>query len=196
MAQAKGVKEARLLKRERLRSGIALALAERGRAPAARKAELARFFAKEHHLARLLAEAYAEGAGKVCDAFPDGDAPEDVIECHVDVLAFHDEAYAQKFLPSLEHHVAAHKGTKTVARKAFLWFDEDDVFVLAGRRFRVTKVTRERADEITPEEARREGHATVEEWRRAWAESLPRAAPAPSDEGLCFRHEFAAVDET
>ena len=78
----------------------------------------------------------------------------------------------------------------------FQWFDHEDLFTLGGRQFRVTDVRRERAGDVTVEEARREGVANLDEWRRFWIENLPRAA-GPNlwkPDQVCVRHEFVATD--
>jgi hypothetical protein len=184
-------------KRARFMAGTKLVL-ERKQEPrdAAVRADLVAFFGKEQGLSRLLAQRYAASVLTMVEAFPEGDFPDDVIESHVEALATHDEDYAKKLFGSVDHHVLALKGTKTVVRRATLWLDEGDAFVLGGRRFKVARVTRERVDSIGAEEARREGFGSVEEFRRAWAESRPRAQTSlrPSDE-TCWRHEIAAQDE-
>lgn len=188
---------ARETKRARILAGTRTVL-ERKLDPrdAAVRAELAALFGKEHGLARLLAQRYAASVLTMVEAFPEGDIPDDVVDSHVDALSFHDEGYAKKLLGSDDHHVLALKGTKTVVRRATLWMDEGDHFVLGGRKFRVARVTRERVDDVGAEEARREGYSTVEDFRRAWAENRPRAQTAlRSSDEQCWRHEIAAQDE-
>src|SRR2546423_7970762 len=89
------IQDSRHLKRERLRSGVKHLL-EKGIALASAKGELAPFFQREHHLCRLMASRYTDSTFTIVEGFPDGDAPEDVVESHVDALCFHDEAYAKR----------------------------------------------------------------------------------------------------
>jgi hypothetical protein len=191
------VVDARHLKRERLRSGMALVL-ERRWDPQSEEArdELARFLLKEHQLARVLALRYAECVRTALQGFPEGDVPEDVLESHVDALCFHDETYSRKLFPSDDLVVRALRGTAATVRRFYQWLDEGDLFTLGGRTFRVTQVTRERAGDVTEAEAKREGFGSLAEWRRQWLDNLPRAAGSGEwrPDVICVRHDFVASD--
>jgi hypothetical protein len=189
---------ARQTKRERLTLGVKHALEQRlALAKKDGAGTLVVWYSREHALARLLAERYVQSVASLCEAFPDGDAPDDVLECHVDALTVHDEEYAKKLFGTEHHFVLVLRATQSVVRRAYVWLDEGDLLSLGGRRFKVVKVSRERTDDVSLDEARREGFASIEEWRRAWAEGRPRppaAALRPSEE-LCWRHELAALDD-
>src|SRR6476619_7420785 len=141
------VQDSRHLQRDRLRSGVKHVL-EGKVALAAAKASLSPFFQKDHHLCRLLAARYAESAFTIIDGFPDGDAPEDVVESHVDALCFHDEEYAKKLFSTDDLVVRVLRGTCTVTRRFYQWLDGGDLFTLGGREFTVTSVTRERVGAV------------------------------------------------
>jgi hypothetical protein len=193
------IQDARHIKRERLRSGVRHALEGKlDMKDEAARAELPPFFLREHHLCRFLAARYAESVATVVEGFPEGDAPEDVIESHVDALSFHDEVYAKKLFSSDDLIVRVLRGTCTVQRRHYQWFDPADIFTLGGRQFQVTDVRREKTGDVTLEEARREGATSLEESRRFWVENLPRAA-GPNGwkpDQICVRHEFVATDLT
>lgn len=188
------VQDSRHLKRERLRSGVKHVL-ERGIPLAAVRAELAPFFQKEHHLCRLLASRYVESTFTIIEGFPDGDAPEDVVESHVDALCFHDESYAKRLFATDDLVVRVLRGTCTVTRKFYQWLDGGDIFTLGGRQFTVTNVAREKVGAVDEAEAKREGTSSLAEWRRFWVENLPNSLHAEwSPDTLCVRHEFQASD--
>jgi hypothetical protein len=191
------VADSRHLKRERLRSGIALVLERRldlGTQDA--RDELARFLLREHQLARVLAVRYGECVRTALQGFPEGDAPEDVLESHVDALCFHDETYARKLFPTDDHVVRLLRGTAVCVRRLYQWLDEGDLFSLGGRTFRVTAVAREKVGSVGEPEARREG-TSLAEWRRSWVDNLPRGSGHDSwnAEQLCVRHDFVATDD-
>jgi len=192
------VADSRHLKRERLKSGIALVLERRMdlETPDARD-ELGRFLLREHQLARVLATRYAECVRTALQGFPEGDIPEDVLESHVDTLCFHDETYARKLFPTDDHVVRVLRGTQLCVRRLFQWLDEGDLFTLGGRTFRVTGVAREKVGAIDEPQARREGVSSLAEWRRHWLDNLPRGAGNDvwNAEQLCVRHDFLASDE-
>jgi hypothetical protein len=189
------IQDSRHLKRERLHSGMKRALTEK-LTPATARTELASFFQKEHRLCRLLAARYAESTATIVEGFPEGDAPEDVIESHVDALCFHDETYAKKLFATDDLVVRVLRGTCTVTRRYYRWLDAADLFTLGGRQFTVTEVALEKAAAVDEKEARREGASTLAEWRRLWVENLPRSAGALewNPEVICVRHEFVASD--
>ena len=215
------VKEARRLKRERIQDGVKVARA-RGLDLSATgpRAELAAHFGREHLLARPLARRYAEAVAAIVLAFPDGDAPEDLIDGHADALARHDEPFARSLVGSDEHQVLVLRGTQTVVRRVYRWLDEGDELRVSGRRFRARRVSHEPAqdpaaggngppgvgptsgpgegasveDRASIEDARREGYATPEDRRRGWAELQPRALPGGAAAGLAFRHELEPLD--
>jgi hypothetical protein len=187
------VHNARHVKRERLRSGLRRVV-EQQLVAEARRSELAPFFLREHHLCRFLALRYAESVVTVADGFPEGDAPEDVVESHVDALSFHDDEYSKGLFATNDRLVHVLRGTCTVARRFYQWLDDGDIFTLGGRQFRVTDVRRERVADVTPDEARLEGLPSLAEWKRVWSESLPLSAGNDATDQLCFRHEFVATD--
>jgi hypothetical protein len=189
------VPDSRHLKRERLRSGVKHVL-EGGITLPKAKLELPPFFQKEHHLCKLLASRYGESTYTIVEGFPDGDAPEDVVESHVDALSFHDEEYAKKLLATDDLIVRALRGSCTVVRRYFQWLDAVDIFTLGGRSFTVADVRREKVAEVGEDEARREGASSLAEWRRSWIDNLPASAGTPEWNGsvLCVRHEFVASD--
>lgn len=191
------VEESRRRKRERLRAGIALVLEKRwDRASEETRDELARFLLREHQLPRVLGLRYADCTRTALDGFPDGDLPPDVLESHVDALAVHDETYALRLFHSDELVVRALRGTATTVRRAYQWLDEGDRFTLAGRRFKVAQVARERTGDVTDEGARREGMTSLAEWRLHWIDNLPRSAGGESwsPDQTCVRHDFAPDD--
>jgi N4-acetylcytidine amidohydrolase len=189
------VQDSRHVKRERLRSGVEHVRA--GKIALANiRAELGPFFQKEHRLCRLLAGRYAESTFTIVEGFPEGDAPEDVVESHVDALCFHDEAYAKRLFSTDDLVVRVLRGTCTVTRRFYQWLDAGDLFTLGGRQFRVTAVTRERVGEVDEPEAKREGARSLAEWRRFFCENLPQSVGAPewNPETIAVRHEFIATD--
>ena len=191
------VGESRTKKRERLRAGMALVLERHwDRASEETRDELARFLLREHQLARVLALRYAECVRTALQGFPDGDIPEDVLESHVDALSQHDETYARRLFHSDDLVVRALRGTAVTVRRAFVWLDEGDVFTLAGRAFRAAAVVRERSGDVTEADAKREGMASIAEWRRHWLDNLPRSAGTDvwSPDQTCVRHDFVALD--
>lgn len=189
------IQDSRHLKRERIRSGVKRLLDGKV-AIAAARGELAPFFQKEHRLCRLLASRYAESATTIVEGFPEGDAPEDVVESHVDALSFHDESYAKRLFSTDDLVVRVLRGTCTVSRRFYQWLDAGDLFTLGGRQFQVTAATRERVGDVDEAEAKREGARSLAEWRRFWTENLPQSVGAPdwNAEALAVRHEFIATD--
>jgi hypothetical protein len=189
------IQDSRHTKRERLRSGVKQIL-EGKLTLASARTELAPFFQKEHHLCRLLASRYAESAVTVVEAFPEGDAPEDVVESHVDALCFHDESYAKRLFATDDLVVRVLRGTCAVTRRFYQWLDVGDIFTLGGRQFQVTAVSRERVGAVDEAEAKREGARSLGEWRRFWSENLPQSVGAPdwNAETLAVRHDFVATD--
>ena len=188
------IQDSRHLKRERLRSGVSHVL-EAKLALAVARTELPPFFQKQHQLCGLLATRYAESTFTVVEGFPEGDAPEDVIESHVDALCFHDESYAKRLFSTDDLVVRVLRGSSTVARRFYQWLDVGDIFSLGGRQFTVTDVRREKAGDVDEAAAKGEGAATLAEWRRSWVENLPRSlGPDWQPETLCVRHEFVASD--
>ncbi len=188
------IQDSRHLKRERLRSGVSHVL-EAKLALAVARTELPPFFQKQHQLCGLLATRYAESTFTIVEGFPEGDAPEDVIESHVDALCFHDESYAKRLFSTDDLVVRVLRGSSTVARRFYQWLDVGDIFSLGGRQFTVTDVGREKAGDVDEAAAKGEGAATLAEWRRSWVENLPRSlGPDWQPETLCVRHQFVASD--
>ena len=189
-------RDARAAKRERLRVGLAAAR-EKGLAAPGRRAELAPLFQAQDRLARPIAERHAASVFALLDAFPEGDAPLDVIESHVDQLSRHGEDLARLLFPTDDLYVHVLRGSATVVRRFFRWLDPGDTFVLGARTFLVGPVTEEAVGAVTAEEARLEGFRSLEAWQRGWLEKLPRSAGAATFDPRqrCFRHAFAARDE-
>jgi hypothetical protein len=187
--------DSRHLKRERLRSGVKHLL-EKRIALADAKKQLSLFFQKEHRLCRLLASRYAESATTIVEGFPDGEAPEDVVESHVDALCFHEEAYAKRLFSTDDLVVQVLRGKATVSRRFYQWLDAGDIFTLGGRQYQVTSVAREKVASVDEAEAKREGARSLADWKRFWVENLPQSLGAPewNPETLAVRHEFIATD--
>src|ERR1700731_3811081 len=116
------LQDSRHLKRERLRSGVKHVLEGKIPLPKARLV-LPPFFQSEHPLCRPLASRYGESTFTIVEGFPEGDAPEDVIESHVDALCFHDEDYAKRLLSTDDLIVRVLRGSCTVARRYYQWLD-------------------------------------------------------------------------
>ncbi|MBI3722416.1 hypothetical protein HY251_00445 [bacterium] len=90
------------------------------------------------------------------------------------------------------------RGASTAARRFYQWLDVGDFFSLGGRHFKVTEVARERVGALGLEDARREGAASLDEWKRHWTDNLPRSVAQAgwNPDQICVRHDFEATDSS
>jgi uncharacterized protein YhfF len=85
------------------------------------------------------------------------------------------------------------KGELTQLHRGDRYADEGDTFVVDGQEFVITDVTDETLGDITEEDARREGSADLEAYRKR----LKRAHKnfEWDDDSETVRHRFEPVDE-
>lgn len=82
-------------------------------------------------------------------------------------------------------------GEKTATRRNGVYAYPDEIMVLDGKEFKIDKLYKQTLGEMTDEDAKREGHATMEEYKQSILDLHPKMPWIPTMS--VWVHEFSPV---